>query len=70
LPEYKHIQEKALDEGNYMVVDKDFPGATQAEDGRYIFQGDEGSWIQSKSGDFQKKFGDKTLKIGYKGGAD
>ena len=70
LPEYKRIQEQALDEGNYMIVDKDFPGAVQTEDGRYIFQGDEGSWIQSKSGDFQKKFGDKTLKIGYKGGTD
>lgn len=70
LPEYKRIQEKALDEGTYMHTSKDFPGSKVNENGEYIFQGDEGSWIQSKSNDFQKKFGDKTLKIGYKGGTD
>lgn len=70
LPEYKNIQEKALDEGNYMIVSKGFPGSKQLEDGRYIFQGDEGSWIQSQSKNFKAKFGDKTLKIGYKGGTD
>lgn len=70
LPEYKRIQEKALDEKNYMVVDKNFPGATQTKDGRYVFQGDEGSWIQSKSKDFKAKAKDKVVKIGYKGGND
>ena len=70
LPEYKLIQEKALDEGNYMQTSKNFPGSKINKNGEYIFQGDEGSWIQSKSKDFKAKFGDKTLKIGYKGGTD
>lgn len=70
LPEYKLIQEKALDEGNYMQTSKGFPNSVRTEDGRYVFQGDEGSWIQSQSKDFQTKFKGKTLKIGYKGGAD
>ena len=70
LPEYKLIQEKALDEGTYMQTPKNFPGSKINENGEYIFQGDEGSWIQSQSKDFKAKFGDKTLKIGYKGGTD
>ena len=70
LPEYKRIQEKALDEGTYMQTSEGFPNSVKTEDGRYIFQGDEGSWIQSQSKDFKAKFGDKTLKIGYKGGTD
>lgn len=70
MPEYKLIQEKALDEGTYMQTPKNFPGSKINKNGEYIFQGDEGSWIQSQSKDFKAKFGDKTLKIGYKGGTD
>lgn len=47
LPEYKRIQEEALDNGTYMQTSKGFPNSVKTEDGRYIFQGDEGSWIQS-----------------------
>jgi len=37
LPEYKLIQEKALDEGNYMQTPKNFPGSKINENGEYIF---------------------------------
>lgn len=70
LPEYKRIQEEALDNGTYMQTSEGFPNSVKTEDGRYIFQGDEGSWIQSQSKDFKAKFGNKTLRIGYKGGTD
>ena len=70
LPEYKRIQEEALDNGTYMQTSEGFPNSVKTEDGRYIFQGDEGSWIQSQSKDFKTRFGNKTLKIGYKGGTD
>ena len=55
IPEYRNIQERALDEGNYMIVPQGFPGSIQLEDGRWLFIGDEGSWIQSQSNNFKSK---------------
>ena len=74
LPEYNTIQEKALDEGKYMIVSEDSPLAPLAqrlEDGRLLFTGDEGTWIQSQSDNFKSRAkGSKKIKVGFKGGTD
>ena len=70
MPEYKAIQERAMDEGNYMIVPEGFPMSKQLNDGRFVFTGPEGAWIQSQSKAFQNRFKNQKLKIGFKGGQD
>lgn len=72
-PEYKTIQERAMDEGNYLIIPANSPLAkmsTQLDDGRLLFTGDEGTWIQSQSQNFKTRQNGATTKVGFKGGTD
>ena len=72
-PEYKTIQERAMDERNYMIIPENYPlskMSTQLDDGRLLFTGDEGTWIQSQSQNFKAYQNGKTMEIGFKGGTD
>ena len=62
-----------MDEGNYMIIPEKSPLATMStrlEDGRLLFTGDEGTFIQSQSKDFKTKSDRRTIKVGFKGGTD
>ena len=72
-PEYKAIQERAMDKGNYMIIQENSPltkMSTQLDDGRLLFTGDEGTWIQSQSQNFKARQNGTTTKVGFKGGTD
>lgn len=72
-PEYKIIQERAMDEGNYMIIPEKSPlskMSTQLDDGRLLFIGDEGTWIQSQSQNFKAKQNGTVTQVGFKGGTD
>lgn len=72
-PEYKTIQERAMDEGNYMIIPENSPLAktsVQLDDGRLLYTGDEGTWIQSQSENFKAIQNGTTTKVGFKGGTD
>lgn len=72
-PEYKTIQERAMDEGNYMIIPENSPltkTSVQLDDGRLLFTGDEGTWIQSQSQNFKARQNGTTTKVGFKGGTD
>ena len=72
-PEYKRIQEQGMDEGTYMIVSKDSPlakSSTPTEDGKLLYSGDEGTWIQSKSKDFLSRSKNQKTEVGFKGGTD
>ena len=62
-----------MDEGDYMIVSENSPLAKlskRMEDGRLLFQGDEGTFIQSKSANYRNKYKGQTIKVGFKGGTD